>query len=173
MKMHVQISLVIAAFLFLFWGVVLLLGQEAEFGMFSSGAYDSVSVSMLGAAFIGYVFILIIVASNPAPDTVGSIAAAMILMSVITGYQILASHTIPMGMPNIISFLASATIGVILMIGRTQMDAAESGPASGSRAASKATGVARPAGKKTAGKKSKKKAATATKKKPVTRKTRR
>jgi hypothetical protein len=173
--MHVQTSLVFAALLFLFWGVALLFGQDAKFGMFSSGTYDSVSVSMLGAAFLGYVFVFVIVASNPAPDTVGSIAAALILLSVIAGYQMLVSHTMPMGMPNVISLAANTAIGVFLMIGRTQMGSAEGGTASGAGAAAKTTSPAAKKAPSTAKKTSKKKTAAskATTKKKAVKKARR
>ena len=81
MKTRMRIALILASILFLSWGIGLIFFPEASHKLISRGAYDSVTVRMLGGSFLGWVVACLVAVRVPSKEIVRAISLATLLVS--------------------------------------------------------------------------------------------
>ena len=65
MESQIRFTLLIAAALYMGWGLSLVLAPGASHGLISNGPYDPVTTAMFGAAMIGMMIMFVIAAYDP------------------------------------------------------------------------------------------------------------
>ena len=171
MRTQIQIGLRIAASLLLLLTLALIANPMNAHKVMSTGAYDNASHYLLAANFLGLSIIMLVIAANPQKDTLGALAAALLIPGVVAGHQMLVSGNVPINAFTAISLIVFVAIAVFFLVARTQ-DLSE--PASISIVGAPPAPVERKAAPKKAAKKkaAKKKAAKKKARKKATKKRR-
>lgn len=150
MRMQIQIGLRIAASLLLLLTLALIANPMNAHKAMSTGAYDTAAHYLLAANFLGLSIVMLVIAANPRKDTLGALAAALLIPGVVAGHQMLVSGNMPINAYTVISLIVFVAIAVFFLVARTQ-DLSES--ASVSIAGAPPAPVERKAAKKKAAKK--------------------
>ncbi len=161
MKAQLQIGLRVGASLLVLLALALFAEPMSAHKAISSGAYDSATHFLLAANLLGLAVIIFVVAANPQADTLGALAAALLIPGLVAFHQMLVSGTMPLNIHTVAGLIAIVGFGMYLMLGRTQ-DLSETAPARvAKKPAKKAKKKAAPKkkAKKKVAKKAKKKAA--------------
>ena len=83
MKLRVQIALLIAAFLYMGWGLALLLAPEASAQLLSEDPYNRVTTRMLGAMMLAWTIAFCIAARRPTTEIVQASIVALFTVGVV------------------------------------------------------------------------------------------
>ena len=163
MKKHIQISLTVAAFLYLIWAISFLIMPEATYSQFSAGdKMDEGMLAMFAASLLAFAVIFLLAINNPSDEMVQVSAVGLGTIAVVAAYQMFIGDGINRNFSTVLSLVLTGGLAVYLLIGST--DGMMSMP-SGGRAKRKAP-------KKKTKKKTKKKVKKKTKKKAVKRRAR-
>lgn len=160
MKKHIQISLTVAALLYLVWAISFLIMPEEAHFQFSTGRMDEGIMAMFAACLLAFAVIFLLAVNNPSDDMVQVSAIGLGTIAVVAAYQMFIGDGINRNFSTVLSLVATAGLAAYLFIGSTDgmMNMSSGGKAK------------RKAPKKTAKKKVTKKAKT--KKKAVKRRAR-
>ena len=122
MKTQLQLTLLIAAALYLAWGLGLMLAPTVTQSMISSGTHDPTVTALLGASFLGLMVSLLIAARNPVKEIVRAVAASMTLVGFTGAYFMFAAHTMPLSGLTVASLLVDLGAAAILFLIEGKLD---------------------------------------------------
>lgn len=122
MKAQLQITMLVAAALFLSWGLALFVAPVTVHRLISNGAYDPVSVGMLAAAFLGVMVTLVIGARDPAKEVVRAAAAIMALIGFTAAYFIFGAKSMPLSVLTVGSLAIDLFAAGVLFLTEARMD---------------------------------------------------
>ncbi|MEK7840006.1 MAG: hypothetical protein AAB252_02400 [Pseudomonadota bacterium] len=122
MKNHVQSALVIAAILYLGWGLSLLVAPEQMQALLSSGTYDPTTTAMFGASLFAFVLVFLIAAHNPTQETVHASVSGLLFIGFVGLYQMFVAKGMPQTTLTVLSMVINLAVAIYLLI--TLTDAA-------------------------------------------------
>ena len=105
MESQIRFTLLIAAALYMGWGLSLVLAPGASHGLISNGPYDPVTTAMFGAAMIGMMIMFVIAAYDPEREIVRAAAAGLAVVGFTSAYLIFLAKAMPLTPITVISLL--------------------------------------------------------------------
>lgn len=125
MRGHVQLALGLAALLYLVWAITFLVAPQTAHQMVNTGAYNPGMAGMFAAALFGLGAMLLIASAEPDPGIVAAAAAALAVVALIAGYQMLIAGYMPQKTLTVVSLLLNIAAAAYLFV--TQALAAQHG----------------------------------------------
>jgi len=116
MKNHVQIALLIAAVLYLGWGVGLLVAPESMHPLLSTWRYDPAMTAMFGAGLFAFVLVFLIAAQNPTHEMVHASVSGLLFFGFVGLYQMFVAKGMPQNAMTVISMVINLAIAIYLLI---------------------------------------------------------
>jgi hypothetical protein len=121
----IQVVLLIAAALYMGWGLTLLLAPSVSHGLVSTGPYDPSVTAMFGATLLGMMVTFVIAAYDPEKEIVRASAVGMAFVGFTAAYLIFVAKVMPLQpLPVISMFIDLAACG-ILFLTEMRIDLAE------------------------------------------------
>lgn len=120
MKNHVQIALVIAALLYLVWGLSLLVAPEWANQMLSSSPINATTSSLFGAGLFAFVIVFLIAAHRPGRETVHAAVTGLLFIGVVTAYQLFIAKAMPQTSWTVISLVINIAVALYLLMALTE-----------------------------------------------------
>jgi hypothetical protein len=165
MKKHIQLSLTVAALLYLVWAISFLIMPETAHSYFSTAdKIDEGMLALFAASLLAFAVIFMLAINNPSNDMVQVSAVGLGTIAVVAAYQMFISDGISLNVSTVLSLIVTAGLATYLIIVSTD-GLADMFTGTGG-------GAKRKAPRKKAKKKVKKKAKKKTKKKAVKRRAR-
>ena len=127
MKKYIQMSLWVAAGVYLIAGLGLMLEPRAGHDLISAGPYDGTLVSMFVAVLFGLVVVFSIAAHDPVKQMVHAAASGLALVAVVMAYQMFINKAVPLGPATIIGFIVNAGVATYLFMFLTEAVAGHGG----------------------------------------------
>lgn len=122
MESQIRFTLLVAAALYMGWGLSLLLAPSVSHGLISTGPYDLVSTAMFGAAMIGMMIMFIIAAYDPEREIVRAAAAGLAVVGFTSAYLIFIAKAMPLGPLTVISLLVDLGACAVLFLTEARLD---------------------------------------------------
>lgn len=122
MKTQLQLTLLLAAALFLAWGLALMLAPQVTHNLISSGSFDKVTSAMLGATFLGLMVTLLIAARDPAKEVVRASAATMTLIGFTAAYFMFLDNAMPLSVLTAASLFVDLACAVVMFLIEGKLD---------------------------------------------------
>lgn len=122
MENQIRFSLLVAAALYMGWGLALLLAPQAAHVLISDGPNDSVTTAMFGAALIGMMVVFLVAAYDPARKIVRASAAGLAVVGFAIAYLIFIAETMPLAPVTVISMLIDLGACAALFLGEVRLD---------------------------------------------------
>ena len=119
---QLQITLLVAAAVYLGWGLGLLLAPEAVYPWLSSGPYDRVVASLFGVSLLGFMVTFLIAARDPVKEIVRAAAAAMALIGFTAAYLMFGSKHMPFNLVTGLSLVVDVAAAGILFLTEAKLD---------------------------------------------------
>jgi hypothetical protein len=120
MKTHVQIALVIAAMLYLAWGLSLLVAPEWANQMLSSSPLNTTTSALFGAGLFAFVIIFFIAAHRPGRETVHAAVTGLLFTGVVGAYQLFIAKTMPQTSFTVVSLAINVAVALYLLMALTE-----------------------------------------------------
>ena len=125
MKSQLRFTLLIAAALYMGWGLSLVLAPGASHSLISSGPYDPVTTAMFGAAMIGMMIMFVIAAYDPEREIVRAAAAGLAVVGFTSAYLIFIAKAMPLAPITVISLLVDLGACAMLFLTEARIDLQE------------------------------------------------
>ncbi len=125
MESQIRFTLLIAAALYMGWGLSLVLAPGASHGLISNGPYDPVTTAMFGAAMIGMMIMFVIAAYDPEREIVRAAAAGLAVVGFTSAYLIFIAKVMPLAPVTVISLLVDLGACVVLFLTEARIDLQE------------------------------------------------
>ena len=125
MESQIRFTLLIAAALYMGWGLSLVLAPGASHGLISNGPYDPVTTAMFGAAMIGMMIMFVIAAYDPEREIVRAAAAGLAVVGFTSAYLIFIAKAMPLAPITVISLLVDLGACVVLFLTEARIDLQE------------------------------------------------
>lgn len=125
MESQIRFTLLIAAALYMGWGLSLMLAPAASHGLISNGPYDPVTTAMFGAAMIGMMIMFAIAAYDPEREIVRAAAAGLAVVGFTSAYLIFIAKAMPLGPLTVISLLVDLGACAVLFLTEARIDLRE------------------------------------------------
>lgn len=122
MESQIRFTLVIAAALYMGWGLALLLAPQMSHTMVSTGPYDPATTAMFGAAMIGMMIMFVIAAYDPEREIVRASAAGLAVVGLTAAYLIFIAKVMPLRPITVISMLIDLGACVLLFLMEARLD---------------------------------------------------
>lgn len=122
MESQIRFTLLVAAALYMGWGLSLVLAPGASHVLISVGPYDPVTTAMFGAAMIGMMIMFVIAAYDPEREIVRAAAAGLAVVGFTSAYLIFIAKAMPLGPFTAISLLVDLGACVILFLAQARID---------------------------------------------------
>ena len=122
MESQIRFSLLIAAALYMGWGLALALAPQASHGLISNGPYDPVTTAMFGAALIGMTIMFVIAAYDPEREIVRASAAGLAVVGFAAAYLVFIVKAMPLTPITVISLLADLGVCGVLFLTEARLD---------------------------------------------------
>lgn len=119
---QLQITLLVAAAVYLGWGLGLLLAPTAVYPWLSSGPYDRVVASLFGVSLLGFMVTFLIAARDPVKEIVRAAAAAMALIGFTAAYLMFGSKDMPFNLVTGLSLVVDVAAAGILFLTEAKLD---------------------------------------------------
>lgn len=117
MESLIRFTLVVAAALYLGWGLSLILAPEITQALISKGPHDPVTTAMFGAAMLGMMIMFVIAAYDPEREIVRASAAALAVVGLTAGYLMFVPRVMPLSLVTLFSLLVNlGACGVLFLI---------------------------------------------------------
>jgi hypothetical protein len=120
MKNYVQVALVIAAVMYLAWGLSLLVAPEWSHAMISSGPFNPTTTALFGAGLFAFVIIFFIAAHRPERETVHAAVTGMLFIGVVAAYQMFVSRSMPQTGWTVASLVIDVAVAFYLLMALTE-----------------------------------------------------
>jgi len=125
MESQIRFTLLIAAALYMGWGLSLVLAPGASHGLISNGPYDPVTTAMFGAAMIGMMIMFVIAAYDPEREIVRAAAAGLAVVGFTSAYLIFIAKAMPLAPVTVISLLVDLGACAVLFLTEARIDLQE------------------------------------------------
>jgi hypothetical protein len=122
MESQIRFTLLIAAALYMGWGLSLVLAPSVSHSLISNGPYDMVSTAMFGAAMIGMMIMFVIAAYDPEREIVRAAAAGLAVVGFTSAYLIFIAKAMPLAPITVISLLVDLGACAVLFLTEARMD---------------------------------------------------
>lgn len=122
MESQIRFTLLIAAALYMGWGLALLLAPQMSHTLISSGPYDPVTTAMFGAAMVSMVIMFVIAAYDPEREIVRAAAAGLAVVGFTAAYLIFIAKVMPLRPITVISMLIDLGASVVLFLMEARLD---------------------------------------------------
>jgi len=122
MESQIRFTLLIAAALYLGWGLSLVLAPGTSHGLISIGPYDPVTTAMFGAAMIGMMIMFVIAAYDPEREIVRAAAAGLAVVGFTSAYLIFIAKAMPLGWLTVTSLLVDLGACAVLFLTEARID---------------------------------------------------
>jgi len=122
MESQIRFTLLVAAALFMGWGLSLVLAPGVSHGLISNGPYDPVTTAMFGAALVGMMIMFIIAAYDPEREIVRASAAGLAVVGFTAAYLIFIAKAMPLGPVTVISLLVDLGASGLLFLMEARLD---------------------------------------------------
>jgi peptidoglycan/LPS O-acetylase OafA/YrhL len=134
MESQIRFTLLIAAALYMGWGLALILAPVASHNLISVGPYDPVTTAMLGATLIGMMVMFVIAAYDPEREVVRASAAGLAIVGFTAAYLAFIAKAMPITPITVISLLVDLCAGIVLFLTEARLDLREQQKSSRRRA---------------------------------------
>ncbi len=125
MESQIRFTLLIAAALYMGWGLSLVLAPGVSHGLISNGPYDPVTTAMFGAAMIGMMIMFVIAAYDPEREIVRAAAAGLAVVGFTSAYLIFIAKVMPLGMFTVFSLVVDLGACAVLFLTEARIDLEE------------------------------------------------
>ena len=125
MQSQIRFTLLIAAALYMGWGLSLMLAPGTSHGLISNGPYDPVTTAMFGAAMIGMMIMFVIAAYDPEREIVRAAAAGLAVVGFTSAYLIFIAKAMPLAPITVISLLVDLGACAVLFLSEARLDLQE------------------------------------------------
>jgi hypothetical protein len=122
MESQIRFTLLIAAALYMGWGLSLVLAPGVTHNLISNGPYDLVSTVMFGAAMIGMMIMFVIAAYDPEREIVRAAAAGLAVVGFTSAYLIFIAKAMPLAPLTVISLLVDLGACAVLFLTEARLD---------------------------------------------------
>lgn len=119
MRNHVQVALVIAALLYLFGGLFMLLAPESAHTLFSTGPHDPAASALLTAALIAFATIFLIAAHEPTRALTHVAVVGMLFLGLTWAYQMFIAQSLPRGAVTVSAMIINLVVAGYLLIAQS------------------------------------------------------
>jgi drug/metabolite transporter (DMT)-like permease len=119
-KTQVQVALVIAALLYLAWGLGMLLAPELAHQMLSTAPQNPATAAMFTAALFAFAVVFFIGAHEPAHEVVHAAAAGLLFFGVAAAYQMFAAKTMIASPATVASLIINLGAAFFLLLSLTE-----------------------------------------------------
>lgn len=134
MKAQIQVTLLIAAALYMGWGLTLVLAPGTVHPLLSLGPYDSVTTAMFGAALLGMMATFVIAAYDPEKEIVRASATGMAFVGFAAAYLVFIAKSMPLSLYTVGSLAIDLVCCGALFLSEARLDlAAKKRPAARGR----------------------------------------
>lgn len=125
MESQIRFTLLVAAALYMGWGLSLVLAPGVSHGLISNGPYDLVTTVMFGAAMIGMMVMFVIAAYDPEREIVRAAAAGLAVVGFTSAYLIFIAKAMPLGPLTVISLVVDLGACAVLFLTEARIDLKE------------------------------------------------
>lgn len=122
MKTQIQVTLLIAAALYMGWGLTLVLAPGTVHPMLSLGPYDSVTTAMFGAALLGMMATFVIAAYDPEKEIVRASAVGMAFVGFTAAYLVFVAKSMPLSVYTVGSLVVDLACCGVLFLSQACLD---------------------------------------------------
>lgn len=122
MESQIRFTLLVAAALYMGWGLALVLAPQTSHGLISNGPYDPVTTAMFGATLIGMMVMFVIAAYDPEREIVRASAAGLAVVGFTAAYLIFIARAMPLAPITVISLLADLGASAVLFLTEARLD---------------------------------------------------
>lgn len=122
MESQIRFTLLIAAALYMGWGLALLLAPEMSHVLVSTGPYDPVTTAMFGAAMVSMVIMFVIAAYDPEREIVRAAAAGLAVVGFTAAYLVFIAKVMPLRPITVTSLLIDLGASVALFLMEAKLD---------------------------------------------------
>ena len=124
MKTQLQVTLMLAAAVYLGWGMSMLLAPSVAHQLLSKGPSDPVTNALFGTALIGGVVMFVIAARNPVKEIVRAAASMMALIGLTSAYLLFIPKVIPFSLVTVVSLVIDLGAAGVLFLTEARLDLA-------------------------------------------------
>jgi len=125
MESQIRFTLLIAAALYMGWGLALMLAPQMSHTLISTGPFDPVTTAMFGAAMVSMVIMFVIAAYDPEREIVRAAAAGLAVVGFTAAYLVFIAQVMPMRPITVISLLIDLAASVALFLMEAKLDLRE------------------------------------------------
>ena len=122
MKTQIQVTLLVAAALYMAWGLALLLAPSVTQGFISNGAYDPAMSAMFGATLLGMMVTFVIAAYDPEKEIVRASAAGMAFVGFTAAFLVFIGKSMPLSPLTVISLAVDLGACGVLFLTEARLD---------------------------------------------------
>ena len=122
MESQIRFTLLVAAALYMGWGLSLMLAPGVSHNLVSHGPYDPATTAMLGAAMIGMMIMFVIAAYDPEREIVRASAAGLAIVGITAAYLVFIAKAMPLSPVTVISLLVDLGASGILFLTEARLD---------------------------------------------------
>ncbi len=122
MESQIRFTLLIAAALYMGWGLALLLAPEMSHVLVSTGPYDPVTTAMFGAAMVSMVIMFVIAAYDPEREIVRAAAAGLAVVGFTSAYLVFIVKVMPLRPITVTSLLIDLGASAALFLMEAKLD---------------------------------------------------
>lgn len=124
MKNTIQVVLLLAAALYMGWGLTLLLAPTASHQLVSMGPYDPAMTAMFGATLLGMMVTFVIAAYDPEKEIVRASAVGLAFVGFTAAYLIFIAKVMPLAPLPVISMVIDLVACAVLFLTEIRLDLA-------------------------------------------------
>jgi hypothetical protein len=125
METVIRFTLLLAAALYMGWGLALVLAPEMTHTLISHGPYDPATTAMFGAAMIGMMIMFVIAAYDPEREIVRASAAGLVVVGFTAAYLIFIAKAMPLRPITVLSLAFDLAACVVLFLTEARLDLRE------------------------------------------------
>ncbi len=122
MKTQIQVTLLIAAALYMGWGLTLILAPGTSHALLSLGPYDNVTTAMFGAALLGMMATFVIAAYDPEKEIVRASAVGMAFVGFTAAYLVFITKSMPLSIYTVSSLGIDLVCCGVLFLSEARLD---------------------------------------------------
>lgn len=122
MQTRLQLTLLVAAAVYMAWALSLLFSPELTHHLISNAPYDHAVTSMFAAALIGFCVTFLIAARDPVKEIVRASAAGMAVIGFTAAFLIFGDKSMPLSPVTVGSLLVDLVGAAILFLTEAKLD---------------------------------------------------
>ncbi len=124
MKTQMQVTLLLAAAVYMAWGLSMLLAPSVAHHLLSTGPTDRVLDGMFGISMVSFAVMFLIAARDPIKEIVRAAASAQGLIGLMAAYLLFITKTMPFNVVTVISLVVDLLAAAVLFLTEARLDLA-------------------------------------------------